>query len=325
MRIRSDALMPLFARHETFHPRNGWLTKAVDAVDVDPYVFTRDRAPIDLGVGKNMVRAIRYWGIACKVFEETAREGDSRAIPLRVTPMGQLLLGRQGWDRYIEDPRTLWLLHWELLRPPVMAPVWWWAFNQFDAVEFEAADLERFAIEAMIDEGWAGPAVSSVAKDVDCLLRMYGRRSRVGGEEWLDSPFASLELIEPVPGQSRRWRFGSARMLEPAIVAYAALDCLRRWEASAKTVSLARLAAAPGGPGRAFRLTESALAAALGVAAQQVQGLTVAAPAGLTQLIANRDVGVLQLELLARAYGRGPDAVAVTPIAEAAEGHEHAG
>ncbi len=324
MSIRSHAMVPLFARHETFHPRSGWLTKAVDAVDADPYVFTRDRAPVDLGVGKNMVRAIRYWGIACKVIEETEREGDNRALPLRVTPMGQMLLGRPGWDRYIEDPRTLWLLHWELLRPPVMAPVWWWTFNQFDAVEFEAADLERFAVEAMIDEGWAGPAVSSVAKDVDCLLRMYGRRSRVGGEEWLDSPFASLELIEPIPGHSRRWRFGSARMLESMIVAYAALDCLRRWEVTAKTVSLARLAAAPGGPGRAFRLTESALAVALGTAATQVQGLAVAAPAGLTQLIATRDLGVLQLELLANAYGRESDAVAAGQTQEPADGHDRA-
>lgn len=324
MRVRTDAMVPLFARHETFHPRSGWLTKAVDAVDRDPYVFTRDRAPIDLGVGKNMVRAIRYWGVACKVIEETPREGESRVIPLRVTAMGQLLLGRQGWDRYIEDPRTLWLLHWQLLRPPVMAPVWWWAFSQFDAVEFEAGDLERFAVEAMMDEGWAGLAVSSVEKDVDCMLRMYGRRSRVGGEEWLDSPFASLELIEPVPGPGRRWRFGAGRTLEPGIVAYAALDCLRRWEASARTVSLARLAAAPGGPGRAFRLTESALATALGAAAQEVPGLAVAAPAGLTQLVATRDVGMLQLELLARAYGRATDVDLAGPAAEPAKGLGHA-
>ena len=48
-------------------------------MDRDPYMFTRERAPIDLGVGKNMVRAIRYWGVACKVIEETPREGDSRA------------------------------------------------------------------------------------------------------------------------------------------------------------------------------------------------------------------------------------------------------
>lgn len=122
------------------------------------------------------------------------------------------------------------------------------------------------------------------------MVRMYGRRSRGGGEEWLDSPFASLELIEPVPGQGRRWRFGSGRMLEPTIVAYAALDCLRRWETSAKTVSVARLAAAPGGPGRAFRLTESELASALGAASLEISGLAVAAPAGLTQLVATRDV-----------------------------------
>lgn len=153
---------------------------------------------------------------------------------------------------------------------------------------------------------------------------MYGRRSRGGGEEWLDSPFASLELIEPVPGQGRRWRFGSGRMLEPTIVAYAALDCLRRWETSAKTVSVARLAAAPGGPGRAFRLTESELASALGAASLEISGLAVAAPAGLTQLVATRDVDMLQLELLARAYGRAAGQRSADPVGEAAGGQAHA-
>jgi len=47
-------ISPTFARHETFHPRVGWLSKAVHAVAGDPEVFLRDSAPVDLGVGKNI-------------------------------------------------------------------------------------------------------------------------------------------------------------------------------------------------------------------------------------------------------------------------------
>jgi len=50
---------PVFARHETFHPWFGWLKKGFDAATQDPEVFLREDAPVRLGVGKNMVNAIR--------------------------------------------------------------------------------------------------------------------------------------------------------------------------------------------------------------------------------------------------------------------------
>jgi hypothetical protein len=52
---------PVFARHETFHPRFGWLKKGFDLAKQDPDIFLREDAPVRLGVGKNMVSAIRYW------------------------------------------------------------------------------------------------------------------------------------------------------------------------------------------------------------------------------------------------------------------------
>ena len=61
---------PSFAGHETFTLRYGWLKKAVDAVHEDPIVFTRDDALVRLGVGKNMVRSIRHWGLATGILEE---------------------------------------------------------------------------------------------------------------------------------------------------------------------------------------------------------------------------------------------------------------
>ena len=50
---------PVFARHETFHPRFGWLKKGFDAAQKNPGIFLQEDAPVRLGVGKNMVNSIR--------------------------------------------------------------------------------------------------------------------------------------------------------------------------------------------------------------------------------------------------------------------------
>lgn len=97
---------PVFARHETFHPRFGWLKKGFDWAQRDSGIFLRDDAPVRLGVGKNMVRSIRYWCSAFKVLEDD--------IP---SEFGKKLLAEDGWDEFLEDPASLWLLHWNLLKP----------------------------------------------------------------------------------------------------------------------------------------------------------------------------------------------------------------
>ena len=125
-----EAAKPVFARHETFHPRYGWFRKAYAQVAKDPRAFFGDDAPVRLGVGKNMVRAIRFWGLAAKLIEEDPNSTNRRAPDLRTTELGDSLFGKGGWDEYMEDPGTLWLLHWLLLAPPCYLPVWWIAFQR---------------------------------------------------------------------------------------------------------------------------------------------------------------------------------------------------
>jgi len=51
-----------FSGHETFPCRYAWLPKAFNALESDPKSLANDEhAMISLGVGKNMVRAIRFW------------------------------------------------------------------------------------------------------------------------------------------------------------------------------------------------------------------------------------------------------------------------
>ncbi len=51
-----------FTGHETFPCRYTWIPKAFTALEADPKTFADDEyAMVSLGVGKNMVRAIRFW------------------------------------------------------------------------------------------------------------------------------------------------------------------------------------------------------------------------------------------------------------------------
>ena len=161
-----EAAHPTFARHETFHPRYGWFRKAYTFVAEDPRIFIREDAPVRIGVGKNMVRAIRFWGLAAKLIEVDRPSPNGRSRNLLPTSLGDNLFGDSGWDRYMEDPGTLWLLHWLLLAPPSQLPVWWLSFNEFHAVEFTDDDL-AMVITTQLEAVpmWPRPHASSVAKD----------------------------------------------------------------------------------------------------------------------------------------------------------------
>lgn len=93
-----------FSGHDTFHCRQFWLKKAYDFAR-SKSSFNDDEASLDLGVGKNMVTAIRYWSKCFQVLDEDQ-------IP---TDIGQRLLADNGWDPYLEDHASLWLLHHNLV------------------------------------------------------------------------------------------------------------------------------------------------------------------------------------------------------------------
>ena len=93
--------------HESFPCRYAWLPKAVKWVEANPNLFTDEQqGMVDLGVGKNMVRAIRFWAQAAGVIE-TAGKG----VGHRVAAFGHAILGSEGADPFLEDIRTLWLIH----------------------------------------------------------------------------------------------------------------------------------------------------------------------------------------------------------------------
>ncbi len=126
-----------FSGHETFPFRYPWLKKGFDAVAAAGDALLRDDAITTLGVGKNMVRSIRHWCLAAGVLEENR----SAAGALRPTDLGNLLFADDGLDPYLEDPATLWLLHWQIASNRARATTWFWTFSHFHEPEFSREAL----------------------------------------------------------------------------------------------------------------------------------------------------------------------------------------
>ena len=296
--MRLDAACePAFARHETFHPRYGWVKKALDAAAKDPNLFNADDAVVELGVGKNMVRSIRFWGLAFKVLV-SGKESHSRTSSAVPSVIGRTMFADDGWDPYSEYSSTQWLLHWWLLAPKSQVPVWWLAFNEFPGVEFSDEQLVQFIIDRVRD--W-NPHPSSVRKDVLCFLRMYtgGGTSRAGFDDLVDCPFRDLRLVSATSERGMyRFMIGPKPALPPAVAAFACLDFAARTDRTAHTVTVSRLATEPGGPGRAFKLTEAALVDLLERAAQVHHEIELTAAAGVPQLAFGEDPGIAGTELL---------------------------
>ena len=248
---------PAFAGHQTFAMRAGWLKKGLDAIEDDQQFFGRDDALVILGVGKNMVSAIRHWILATDLARASGRE-------VVATALGLALFSDDGFDPYLEDPATLWLLHWQLCGP---GSSWFsaaWAFNYAREWEWTREKLVENLSAAAARNGKA-PASETLRRDVDVLLHTYASAERAGSnsEDGLDCPLRELGLIAPAFEHSFRFAVGPKPSLPPAIFAYALLK-FWNWKAPhSATISAREIAHEAGSPGVIFKLDEDSVLAYL--------------------------------------------------------------
>lgn len=189
--LRLDPQVGAFGRHESFPLRYSWLPKGFAAFDEDRSIFDSEEATVVLGVGKNMVRSIRYWLLATRMIE-------AQGLELWPTELGARLLREDGWDPYLEDEGTIWLIHWLLSSNPAQSTVQFYFFNFFHKFSFTAQEAQTAFLDFLASTLRTRYAATTAKKDIAVLLRMYIRSRSVGGtplEELLDSPLASLNLI----------------------------------------------------------------------------------------------------------------------------------
>lgn len=276
---------PSFGGHEKFVFRDGWLKKGFDAVQKDPLIFTDDNALVVLGVGKNMVRSIRHWCLATSLIEETDMRERKRA--LQSTALGKELMMNGGWDPFLEDTGTLWLLHWQLAANPVRSLVWHLTFSRFYETEFTKKQL-GFFIEKQLERMEITTTSSMIEREVDCFLRTYApmaRGNRVS-EESLDCPLAELDLVRFIP-QDNVYRFtvGPKPTLPIAIFTYGLLQFLATITQHRRTVAVDECIYQENSPGQIFRLDENSVVDYLEALADLTEGkIRLQETAGLQQL-----------------------------------------
>jgi hypothetical protein len=309
--MTATAATHYFSGHETFPFRYPWLKKGFDAVDADGDAFLRDNAIAVLGVGKNMVRSIRHWCLAAGIVQEVAGEA-KRSGNLEPTVFGRKIFATDdGLDPYLEDPATLWLLHWQLATNQSRSSTWHWTFSHFNEPEFTLDALSAAVFRWAQTLPGKKVAPVSIHRDVECFLLTYvGSRHPRGTlvEDSLDCPLVELGLIQASPDhRTFRFRRGSQEDLPDEILLYAIRRYWQAYNPHAETLSVADLSRQPGSPGRLFKIDESSLISRL----EQVESLTDRAlsfreTAGIRQLYRRKLVGLNNFDLLEAAYSARP-------------------
>lgn len=302
-----------FARHETFCPRYGWLKKGFDRVngfngfEKESNIFDADDAIEKLGVGKNMVRAIRFWCMAFKVIEPY-NESDISAVlrisgPMQAADFGRELLSENGWDPFLEDPASLWLLHWKLFTPPYIAAAWSMAVNLSGANSFSTQDLSSALIEQKknIPE-FQKYSDSSFQKDASCFVRMYSPGTRQSAEE-IECPFTQLELL--ISGQDNQtycFNLDDKTSLADSIFLSACCEYAHTIQPELKTLSLNRLAYGFNSPGMVFKLSESDIGNRLEHSVSEIEGIDFTESYGNRHLHFEKEPNVLAWDILRKYY-----------------------
>jgi hypothetical protein len=295
-----DILTAKFSGHESFPFRNTWLTKGVIHCAKNPSLFREDDALTTLGVGKNMVDSIKYWCLATQVLELDPEVKNNRGYALRPTSLGAMIfLDSGGWDRYLEDEATLWLLHYLLATNPEWATTAYYAFNEMSGLEFTRDSLQQ----AMTNIAGGIPQLrwseGTIRRDLNVFIRMYvGAHHETGlsVEDSLDCPLAELGLMyeEPV-GNIYAFSRGPKDSLPDAVVFYAIWNYAQR-KGGQRTFTFDELAYQPFGPGRVFKLDEPALAERLEHLAALTGGAwQLTETAGYRQVLMVRDIDPVEM------------------------------
>jgi hypothetical protein len=247
-----------FSGHESFVIRYGWLPKLYSALVECPDVFASDeRAILALGLGRNMVKSIRFWGDALGLTEQNGRQ----VVP---TPLAiRLLDPTEGRDPYLEDTGSLWRLHW-LLTTRARLGAWATFFMDMRDSVTPRARLVA-AVTGRAESLGSRISPGTAAAHVDILVRTYDAGRSEGVlvvEEALGCPLQELDLVreELVLGTpTLRLSRGPKLTLDVQAFAFAVHDFWTGAAPGSRAVSLRSLMLSRRSPGMVFALDEAGL------------------------------------------------------------------
>jgi hypothetical protein len=312
-----------FAGHETFPLRYGWLKKSYDAVCLarskgntgTKSIFSDDSAIAYFGVGKNMVTSMRYWAHAANILSQADDDKEGTAGLIEPTDLGRLLF-EEGGDPFLDDPASLWLIHWHLASTPNRTTTWYWAFNELYEPTFTRELLLHRLQRRLGELREVGRLKESrltemtLKRDIECFVRTYATRqenSKAGQEDSLESPLSELRLLQSVGGvPSFQFRRGPKLSLPDEVFLYGLVRFWADIYPTRREFSVEALTHEPGSPGRVFLLDEESVVDRLIRLAELTDGtLHWDESTGMRQVYAAKRIEQLDpMSYLARLYSR---------------------
>lgn len=240
-----------FRAHDTFFIRKGWLNKGMKHVTLKPNVFIdRKENPMDvLGIGANMVKALRYWLQVVGLTEEPTKGARMQSF----TEFGQLVFEN---DKFIEETGTLYLLHYKMVSNENLATAWYIFFNEFNMTEITKEDF-AIAVNNYLTKIGETVAPRSIEDDFMCIINTYLPRiksnpNKVSPENNIDCPFGELGLIDFMNKTKKIYRkaIPSVNSFDPWVILAVIFDRAN----GAVEIPLNELLMAPSNIGKVFNL-----------------------------------------------------------------------
>ncbi|HVI45890.1 MAG TPA: DUF4007 family protein [Chitinophaga sp.] len=217
--MNTDIIKYTFSGHDSFQCRQLWLKKGYDFIQKKES-FNDEEAVVKLGVGKNMVSAIRYWMKAFNIIDNKDQ----------VTEFGTRLFDEEnGYDPYLEDEASLWLLHYQLVKTE-LASIYNIIFNEFRKEKILFTKETFLNYLKRIQE--ANPELifneNTVAKDFNVFVNMYKNDSQNNDvEDSFSGILSEIGLLKAIgKGKDEQFQIENNERdnLPEAVVLFSILD-----------------------------------------------------------------------------------------------------
>ena len=204
-----------FSGHESFYCKSLWLKKGYDAMK-NGLNFNSPEAVAVLGVGKNMVAAIRFWLKSFALVDEG-----------RVTEFAEYIFDdRKGKDPFIEDIGTNWLLHYQLVKNG-NASIYHLIFFDFQR---EKKEFDTEQLLAFIKRKCSVPSLknsyneNTVRKDIKVFLQNYVPPIEIKTIEDFTAILVDLGLVKHINKDKYLFAETKSTDIDPLIILYTLLD-----------------------------------------------------------------------------------------------------
>jgi hypothetical protein len=222
-KIKKDTKVSLH-KHESFVIRANWLHKGIKHIDKQPSLFANiskdSTTACDLlGIGVNMVKALRYWLVATRLIEPTSLHKSE----YRLTQWSRLI---HKYDPYLDEIGTKLLVHWLLVSNKQEAIAWYWLYNQHKGVLtkniFESEFGQYLDHNNLVDKM---PSPKVVDTEYSTLIRTYcdPKTQKQDPEENRICPLTDLNLLVPIANSYNRAYHKSGSKYVPEYIAYAVI------------------------------------------------------------------------------------------------------